>query len=87
MKKKISVHQALAEVKTYEDRIYTGISAKFVVANKKSNKNPNGMTIAQLNDKMKGALDSVKALIENKKRIKAAINQSNAVTRITIGGV
>lgn len=87
--KKMSVHQALAEVKTYDDRIANATNPQngFIIGNKKSNKTPNGMSIEELKGKMQGNLASVKALIENKKIIKSAVAMSNAVTKVNIGGI
>lgn len=86
MEKNMSIHQALSEVKTYDDRITRGISASFVTANRKNNTKIGSDTIDKVKAKMSGNLDSVKALIENKKIIKSAIVKSNNSTMVSIGG-
>lgn len=86
MEKNMSIHQALSEVKTYDDRIARGISASFVIANRKNNAKIGSETIEEIKNKMRGNLDSVKALIENKKIIKSAIVKSNNSTTVVIGG-
>lgn len=86
MEKKMSVHQALSEVKTYDDRINRGISSQFVVANRKNNAKIGSETVEEVKEKLKGNLMSVKALIENKKIIKSAIVKSNNTTTVKVGG-
>ncbi|MEG1562339.1 MAG: hypothetical protein RR365_01180 [Bacteroides sp.] len=85
MEKTMSIHQALAEIKTYDARIERGIRAQFVLANKKSRMKIGSDTVKEAEDKMSGALSSVFALIENKKRIKSAITKSNNETIVSVG--
>lgn len=83
---KMSIHRALGELKTYNDRISNAINSTFVVSNKKSNEKINGKTIREVESAIQGNFDSVKTLIENKKRIKAAVVASNATEKVTIAG-
>lgn len=84
---KMSIHRALSELKTYDARIQNGKQRTFVAANKKSNEKISGMSVDEIKNLIKGNFDSIKALIENRKRIKAAISLSNAITKRAIGGI
>lgn len=86
-KVKMSIHRALGELKTYDDRIRSAINSQFIVANKKSNDKINGKTIDETKSMIQGNFDSVRILIENKKRIKSAVIASNANTKVMIAGV
>lgn len=85
--KTMSIHRALSELKTYEER-FDNVKNRvpFVIANKASNTRYSTKTIEEYTNDAKAALSSAKALIENKKRIKEAIVKSNAETIVTIGG-
>jgi len=85
-KQKISVHRALAELKTYNDRISRAIHGTFVIANKKNNDKIQGKTIADYENMIKGNFASYEALTENQRRLKSAVVMSNAVTKVNIGG-
>ena len=85
-KQTMSVHRALAELKTYEDRIQKAMQASFVVANQKNNDKIQGKTIDEINSIIQGNFDSYFALVENQRRIKAAVVASNAVTKVKIAG-
>jgi len=82
---RMSVHRGLAELKLYGNKIETLSNSQFVVANKLSNKTIGGRTVDELTNQIKGHFDKMVALIENRKRIKDAIVQSNAVTIVDIG--
>lgn len=85
--KKMSVHQALAELKTLNARITK--ASKEVFINYAVNNNPKvgGIDREDAETTMKSNLQSVKQLIENRKRLKEAIVASNAAVKVTIGGV
>lgn len=85
MIEKMSVHRALSELKTYNSRINKAIKSSFVQANKKNNNKIDGISIEEFVKKLQGNFDSAKSLIENKKKLKAAIVLSNASTKVTIG--
>ena len=85
-KQTMSIHRALAELKTYDDRIYRATEMDFVIANKKSNDKIKGKPIDEVNAKIKGGFRSYYALTENQRRIKAAVVLSNAATKVKIGG-
>jgi len=82
----MSVHRALSELKLYSNKIETASSNAFVLANKKSNKAVGGRSVDEVSSAIKSQFDSIVALIENRKRVKDAIVNSNAVTKVTVGG-
>lgn len=84
--KTMSIHQALAELKTYENKIFKATREEFVAVNRKGNDKIGSYTKDEYANMLKGNLDKVKALISNKKIIKSAIVLSNANTKVTIGG-
>jgi hypothetical protein len=81
----MSVHQALAELKTYKSRISNGMDFKFVVANKRMNEKIGTKNVTDYAEAAKSAFASVTALIANEKAIKCAIDMSNAQTKVRIG--
>jgi molybdenum cofactor biosynthesis enzyme len=82
----MSVHRALSELKLYANKIETTSRNAFVLANKKSNKTIGGRNVEEVSSTIKSQFDSIVALIENRKRVKDAIVNSNAVTIVTVGG-
>lgn len=82
---KMSLHRALGELKTYDSKIDKASREKFVLANKKSNEKFGSKTLAEYREELKGNLQRVKDLVENRKRLKSAIVMSNAKTIVTIG--
>jgi len=82
----MSIHRALGELKTYDDRISRATEQDFVLANKKSNDKIKGKTIEETKQQIKGGFASFYALTENQRRIKAAVVLSNAATKVQIGG-
>ncbi len=84
---RMSVHRGLAEIKLYDRKIESATRNQFVVANKVSNKNIGGRNLDEVRKVIQGNFDSVVALIENRKRIKQALVNSNANTKVTIGTV
>lgn len=86
-KVKMSIHRALGELKTYDHKIKNATQEVFIGSNKKSNEKIGGKSIEQFSSMIQGNMDSVKALMENKKRIKSAIVMSNATTKVEIAGV
>lgn len=85
--KTMSIHQALAELKMYESKIFKASREDFVTSNRKGNEKIGSYTKAEYANVLKGNLDKVKALINNKKVIKSAVVLSNANTKVTIGGI
>ena len=85
---KMTVHKALAELKTLDDRINTAIGESvFVRANRHNNTKIFGKTIEEFKADSASSLMSVTALIDRRNAMKRAVVLSNAVTKIEIGGV
>jgi len=83
---KMTVHKALAELKTLSSRINDAIGeASFVTTNKHGNTRLNGKPISDFNNSALDAMKSITALINRRNAIKRAVTNSNAVTKVTIG--
>lgn len=85
---KMLVTQALNELKLLDDRINKAINdAVLVIAAKRSEKkvNPN-LTKEEFEIRAKAGYQSVLDLIERRKKIKAAVVTSNAVTKVIVHG-
>lgn len=84
---KMSVHRALAELKTIDARIAKKIrESTFCATNKHSNKKIDGLTIEDYKARMRDDFKSVQALINRREAMKRAVVLSNAVTEVEIGG-
>ena len=82
----MTVHKALAELKTIDSRINKAImEGTYVVANKHSNEKINGISINDFKDRMRAAHQKVTDLINRRNAIKRAVVLSNAQTMIKIG--
>ena len=85
---KMTVHKALAELKTLDDRINSEITGSvFVRANRHNNMKIFGKTIADFMADTESSYQSVKALINRRNAMKRAVVLSNAITKVNIGGV
>ena len=85
---KMTVHKALAELKTLNDRINTAIGESvFVKANRHNNTKIFGKTIEEFKADSASSLTSATALINRRNAMKRAVVLSNAVTKVEIGGV
>lgn len=85
-KEKMTVHRALAELKTIDDRIAKAItSTTFSRSNKHSNTKIDGKTIDEYKADVRSAFDSVNDLIRRRNAMKRAVVLSNATTMVTIG--
>lgn len=85
---KMSIHRALAELKTLDSRIGKATDKRFIGYKKLSAKKE-ARTNLELNDFEKeviGNYDSVIALIKRRNKIKEAVVNSNAITMVEIGG-
>jgi hypothetical protein len=83
----ISIARALTELKTLDARIQNKIgSTNFVAGVKKSSKKINNVyTREEYIAEVKSNYESIVAMIERKKILKAAIVGSNAITKLMIG--
>lgn len=85
---KMTVHKALAELKTLDDRINSEIiGSVFVRANRHNNMKIFGKTIPDFMADTESNYQSVKALINRRNAMKRAVVLSNAITKVNIGGV
>lgn len=87
-KETMTVTRGLAELKLLNDRINSKIGGSLLVLpNKKSNKKINGTyTIEEFSQNAKGQYQSIKDLIERRKKIKSAIVDSNSKTIVNVAG-
>lgn len=84
---KMTIHRALSELKTLDDRIEKAIrDTTYVLAVKHSAEKINGMTVGNFKDKMKSGYQKVIDLIARRDAMKRAVVLSNATTKVTIGG-
>ena len=85
---KMTIHKALCELKTLEARITKSIGeTQYVFANKHSNDKVNGMSVSAYCDEIRAGYQKVTDLIKRREAIKRAVVLSNAVTKVTVGGV
>ena len=84
---KMTVHKALSELKTIDDRITKAIGAvPYVLAVKNSAEKINGMTVATFKENMKSGYQKVNDLMARRDAMKRAVVLSNATTKVQIGG-
>lgn len=83
---KMTIHKALAELKTMDDRISKAIrEATYVRTVKHSAEKIDGMTVANFKDKMRSGYQKVTDLIARRDAMKRAVVLSNATTKVKIG--
>jgi hypothetical protein len=84
---KMTVHKALAELKTLDPRIENAIrSATYVLAVKHSAEKINGKTVQNFKEDMRSGYQKATDLIARRDALKRAVVLSNATTKVTIGG-
>lgn len=84
--RKISITQALNELKLYNEKILKAIEkANFVGYAKKSSENIGALTKDNFCENCKADYQSLTDIIKNRNYIKSAIVKSNAVTEVKIG--
>lgn len=85
---KMTIHKALAELKTLDDRIRKAMKeATYVLAVKHSAEKINGKTVADFKDQMKSGYQKVTDLIARRDAMKRAVVLSNANTKVKVGNV
>jgi len=85
--RKITVTEALVELKLYDAKINKAInSASFIGCKKKSAEKVGAFNVDVFEKKVQADYQSIRDLIDNRAKIKAAIVQSNAITTVEIGG-
>lgn len=83
----MTVHQALCELKTLDDRITKKINeGVFAFGKKHFATKVKGIDVDQYREEIKKRYDSVTSLIRRRDAIKRALVLSNATTIVTIGG-
>lgn len=83
----MSIHRALSELKTLNDRIAKTIQeADFIATDRKSAKKINGLSIEDYEKTIQAGFDKAVSLIERRNRIKDAVVQSNAITEVVVAG-
>ena len=83
---KMTVHKALAELKTMDARIDKAIrDTTYVLAVKHSAEKINGMTVSNFKDKMKSGYQKATDLIARRDAMKRAVVLSNATTKVKVG--
>lgn len=84
---KMTIHKALSELKTIDDRIVKAIrSNTYVLAVKHSAEKINGIKVNDYKDNMKSGYQKVTDLIARRDAMKRAVVLSNATTKVQIGG-
>ena len=83
---KMTVHKALAELKTMDDRIMKSIRDNtYCLAVKHSVEKINGVTVKNFMDKMRNGYQKTTDLIARRDAMKRAVVLSNATTKVKIG--
>ena len=83
---KMTIHKALAELKTMDARITKAIhETPYVLAVKHSAEKINGMTVDNFKDKMRSGYQKATNLIARRDAMKRAVVLSNAATKVKIG--
>ena len=85
---KMNVHKALCELKILDDRILKAITAcKFVAVKKVASKMVDNKSVDDYKATERANYERVQDLIARREAIKRAVVLSNAITKVTIGGV
>lgn len=86
---KMSITRALAEIKRLDDRIEKAITSEFVNVAVGRNENKRSTnrseTLQDTQSKIQSNRDALTSMFDKRAKIKAAVVQSNAVTKITLG--
>lgn len=83
---KMTIHKALAELKTMDDRINKAIrSTSYVLAVKHSAEKINGVKVSNFKEQMRSGYQKVADLIKRRDAMKRAVVLSNATTKVKIG--
>ena len=83
---KMTIHKALAELKTMDDRINKAIrNTTYVLAVKHSAEKINGKTISSFKEEMRSGYQKVTDLIARRDAMKRAVVLSNATTKVKVG--
>ena len=84
---KMTIHRALSELKTMDDRITKAIDdVTYVVAVKHSAEKINGVPVAEFKESIKSGYQKVQSLMARRDAMKRAVVLSNATTKVTVAG-
>ena len=84
---KMTIHEALSELKVVSKRLDKEINdTVFIATNKHSNTKIDGKTIEEFSDNIKSKYQKITDLIKRREAIKRAVTQSNAITVVNISG-
>ena len=87
-KETMTIHRALAELKTMDDRIEKAItSVNYTMAVKHSAEKISGVPVAEVKENIKNGYQKVQSLIARRNAMKRAVVLSNATTKVMIGNV
>lgn len=86
-KETMTVHEALCELKIISSRIEEATNQTFVIANKNTSKNVNGIPVENVIETFKSRYQKVTDLIKRRNAIKKAVTLSNAIATVNIEGV
>lgn len=82
---KMTIHEALSELKVLNSRIINEVSkTSFVITNKHSNTKIDGLPITKYENDTRASYDRITDLIKRRAAIRRAVVKSNSVTEITI---
>ena len=82
----MTIHKALAELKTMDDRISKAINAvTYTMGIKHSAEKINGIPIADFKENIKSGYQKVQSLILRRDAMKRAVVMSNATTKVKVG--
>jgi len=86
-KKTLTVYEALQERKLIKAKLERArFTKKYITSARECDEQIDGVSIDEIKRSLKGNFDSVNQLFKNFAAYTAAINQSNAVTKVTIAG-
>ena len=85
---KMTVHEALCEIKTSDKRIDKAIQeCAFCAANKEVNPKIAGVPVKDYEDEIRSKYQAITDLIKRNDAIKKAMSLSNAATKINVAGI
>ena len=85
---KITIHEALSELKIIEKKIVDSMGTNIVVsAAKLSAKKIDGMDLTEYQRKLQGNYDRVRAMYDRRNALRLAVVKSNSISMVTIAGV
>lgn len=84
---KMTIHRALSELKTMDDRIIKAIDdVTYVLAVKHSAEKIQGVPVADFKENIKSGYQKVQSLMARRDAMKRAVVLSNATTKVTVAG-